>query len=75
MGTPKFNDVTNIIRMITIYFLQMHMTEVYALQNVEVTKMKLREGVFIKKEKVANKSINKMKKEVQEAAKKTKTWE
>ena len=51
------------------------MTEVYALQNVTVAEMKLRQSVVVKQEKVTNKSINKMKQEVKEAEKKTHTWE
>ena len=53
----------------------MHMTEVYALQNVAVIEMKLREGSLIQQVRVVNKSINKMKQVVKEAEKKKKTWE
>ena len=51
------------------------MIEVYALQNAVVAEMKLRESPLIKQVQVMNKTINKMKKEVQEAEKKTKIWE
>ena len=36
LGTLESNDVTKSIGKITIYFSQMCMTEVYALQNVAV---------------------------------------
>ena len=60
---------------VTIPFSHMRLYEVYAMQNVIVTEMKVREGSLIKQSKVANKSVNKMKKVVQEAKQKEKTWE
>ena len=42
LGTPKFNDVAKIIGQVTIDFLLMGLTEVYALQKDAVVKIKLR---------------------------------
>ena len=42
LGTPKFNDVAKIIGQVTIDFLQMGLTEVYALQKDAVVKIKVR---------------------------------
>ena len=59
--TPEFNDVSIGIGKITIYFPQMHINEIYALQNVIVVEMKIRECALVKQDKVVNKSVNKMK--------------
>ena len=50
----------------------MWMFEVYAMQNSSIEEMKVREGTWIKQEKVANASVNKMNKAVQEAEQKEK---
>ena len=61
---------------VTIDFSQMPLYEIYAMQNVIVVKMKLREGTLInKKEKISNKVVSKMKKTIKEAGQKSKTWE
>ena len=64
LGTPKFNEMAKSIGQITTYFLHMQKHEVYAMQNVAVMEMKVREGTLIKHVKVANKSVNKMNKAV-----------
>ena len=53
----------------------MSLYEVYAMQNVTVVEMKVREGALIKQAKVENKNVSKMKKIVQETKQKSKNWE
>ena len=74
-GTPKLNAIAKKLGHVTIDFLQMSLYEVYAIQNVADAEIKLREGALIKEEKVANKTVNKMKKTIKELEKKYKTWE
>ena len=61
LGTPKFNDVAKSIGHITIEFSHMRISKVYAMKNLAVVEMKIREGALIKQVKVANKSVDKMK--------------
>ena len=58
-----------------IDFSQMSLYEVYAIHNVAVMKMKVREGASIKQEKATNKTISKMKKTIKQVEQKAKTWE
>ena len=45
------------------------------MQNVIVTKMKVREGTLIKHEKVSDKVVSKINKTVKDADQRDKTWE
>ena len=51
---------------VTIYFLQMSLYEVYAMQNDVVAEMKVREGALIKPTKISSITIIKIKKTINE---------
>ena len=49
---------------VTIDFSQMPLYKVYAMQNVTVAEMKVREDTLIKQAKVSNKVVSNMKKTI-----------
>ena len=64
--TPDFNDDFQDNGQIIIYFSSMHINELYAVQSVVNTEIKLRECNLEKKVKATHKDIKKMKLEIQE---------
>ena len=75
LGTTKLNAMAKSLGHVTIDFSTLPMYEVYAIRNVAVIEMKVREGKLVKKVRASNNTINKMKKIVKETERKSKTWE
>ena len=67
LGTPKLNTMVKDLGDVTMEFSALLMYEVHAIQNYVVVERKNKEHALVNQVKSSHKTINKMKKTIQEA--------
>ena len=74
LGTTELNAMVKKLDHVTIDFSALPMYEVYSIQNVAVTEMKVKEGALVKTVRASNKTIHKTKRTIKEVEQNLIPW-